>query len=163
ARREHALPWRRLEPDPPLAAAAADGRAVPERDRTSPRRPAAEDDCPRPGLELVAADRGPGAAPAAALPPPVALSPDVLFAERLRELVVDGDAFVARRLAEDRLVQAVEASQLLERPSVMLDPEVDDRVGELRVAAVLLDHEQGRRLLAATIAAGGLGRVERGE
>ena len=36
-------------------------------------------------------------------------------------------------------MQAVEPAKLLERPLVVLDPELDDRVRELSVAAVLLD------------------------
>ncbi len=57
-------------------------------------------------------------------------------------------------------MQPVDAPQLLERTLVIVDAQVDDDVGELRVAAVLLDDEQRRRLLASLVAARGLGRVE---
>ena len=43
---------------------------------------------------------------------------------------------------------------------VLVHAQVDDAVGEARVAAVALDHEQRRRLLAAPVAARGLCRVE---
>ena len=57
-------------------------------------------------------------------------------------------------------MQAVDAAQLLERSLVVVDAEVDEEVGEACVTAVLLDDEQARRLLAAAVAAGGLGGVE---
>ena len=43
---------------------------------------------------------------------------------------------------------------------MIVDAQVDDAVGEVRVAAVALDDEQRRRLLAAAVAAGRLRRVE---
>src|ERR671933_2645076 len=43
---------------------------------------------------------------------------------------------------------------------VVVDAQVDDDVGEAGVAAVLLDHEDGRGLLAAAVAARGLGGGE---
>ena len=57
-------------------------------------------------------------------------------------------------------MQAVDAPQLLERPLVVVDAQVDEDVREARVAAVLLDHEQARGLLAAAVAARGLSGVE---
>src|SRR6266566_5203969 len=74
-------------------------------------------------------------------------------AEFVRERVVDRQPLVPRRLAEERLVQPVEASKLFERQLVILDPELNDRVRKLRVAAVLLDDQQRSRLLAAPVAA----------
>src|SRR6059058_2737598 len=82
------------------------------------------------------------------------------LAQLVRQSLVDREPFLSRRLAEERLMQAVEPAKLLERPLVVLDPELDDRVRELSVAAVLLDDQQCRRLLAAAVAAGGLGGVE---
>ena len=60
-------------------------------------------------------------------------------------------------------VQIVEPSQLLERPLVVVDAQVDERVGEPRIARVALDDEERGRLLAAAVAAGRLGSVETGE
>ena len=53
-------------------------------------------------------------------------------------------------------MELVEPAQLLDRPRVIVDAEVDERVGEPAVAAVALDDEQRRRLLAAPVAARGL-------
>ena len=44
---------------------------------------------------------------------------------------------------------------------MVVDPEIDERVGESRIAPVALDDEHGSRLLAAAVAAGGLSRGER--
>src|SRR5262249_15053902 len=49
-----------------------------------------------------------------------------------------------------------EPPELRDRALVVVDAQIDDRVGELRVTGVLLDHEQGRGLLAAPVAAGRL-------
>ena len=57
-------------------------------------------------------------------------------------------------------MQAVEAPQLLDRALVVVDAEVDDDVGEPRVAAVPLDDEERRGLLAAPVAARSLGGGE---
>src|SRR5205823_13073164 len=65
-----------------------------------------------------------------------------------------------RRSAEDRLVHDVDAAELVERPRVLVHAQVDDLVRETRIAAVLLDHEERRRLLAAPVAARCLGGVE---
>ena len=43
--------------------------------------------------------------------------------------------------------------ELLDRALVVVDAQVDERVGEAGVAAVSLDDEQRRRLLAAAVAA----------
>ena len=43
---------------------------------------------------------------------------------------------------------------------MVVDAQFDDDVGQLRVAGVLLDDEQRRRLLAALVAARGLRGVE---
>ena len=77
------------------------------------------------------------------------------------QLVVDRQPLVARSLPEQLLVQVVEAAQLLDRRLVVVDAEVDERVGEPRVAAVALDDEHGGRLLPPLVAAGRLCRRER--
>ena len=48
----------------------------------------------------------------------------------------------------------MDAPQLLDRPFVVVDAQVDDDVGEPGIAAVALDDEQASRLLAAAVAAG---------
>ena len=45
-------------------------------------------------------------------------------------------------------------------PLVVVDPEVDERVAQTRIAAVALDHEQRGRLLPAPVAAGCLCGVQ---
>ena len=70
---------------------------------------------------------------------------------------------LARRLAEDRLVEPVDPPQLLERPLVVVHAQVDDDVREVGVATVLLHDEKRGRLLAAAVAARCLRRVETGE
>ena len=82
------------------------------------------------------------------------------LAELRPQRVVDGQPAVARRAAEQRVVQPVEPSELAERVGVVVDAEVDERVREPRVAAVALDDEERRRLPAAAVAARGLGGVE---
>ena len=77
------------------------------------------------------------------------------------QLVVDAQPLLARRLAEQLLVQAVEAAQLVDRRLVIVDAEVDEDVGEAGVAAVALDDDQRRGLLAALVAARRLRRRER--
>ena len=57
-------------------------------------------------------------------------------------------------------MQVVQPPELLDRGLVVVDAQVDEDVGQPRVAAVPLDDEQRRRLLAATVATGGLGRSE---
>ena len=57
-------------------------------------------------------------------------------------------------------MQVVEPPKLLDRGLVVVDTEVDEDVGQRRVAAVPLDDEKRRGLLAATVATGGLGRRE---
>ena len=71
-----------------------------------------------------------------------------------------GSQSAARRLPEQRVVEPVEAAKLLDGPLVVVDAEVDERVRQPRVAAVPLDDEQRRRLLAAAVAARGLRRGE---
>ncbi len=80
--------------------------------------------------------------------------------ELRRELVVDGDPLRARRAAEERLVDPVETGELLDRPLVVVDAEIDEHVREAGVAAVALDDEQRGGLLAAAVAARGLRRRE---
>src|SRR5262245_23690199 len=58
------------------------------------------------------------------------------------EAVVDRDPLLPGRLAEDRLVQAVDAPQLVDRALVVVHAQVDDHVREPQVAAVALDDEQ---------------------
>ena len=72
------------------------------------------------------------------------------------ERVVDLDPIVLRRLPEEQPVEPEEALQLLHRPLVVVDPEIDDGVGERGVPGVPLDHEQCGGLLAAAVTAGGL-------
>ena len=77
------------------------------------------------------------------------------------ELVVHLEPLLGGRLPEQELVDAGSS-----RPSsstgrsVVVDPEVDDGVGEAGVAAVPLHDEERRRLLAAPVAAR---RLRRGE
>src|SRR5438034_617165 len=61
-----------------------------------------------------------------------ALQPFVELAPQLR---VHGEPLRARRAAEQLVVQAVEAPELLERPRVVVHAEIDERVGQPRVAA----------------------------
>ena len=65
-----------------------------------------------------------------------------LRAARAASVVVDVDPVLLRRGAEELLVQREQAAQLRDRPLVVVDAQVDDGVGELRVAGVLLDDEQ---------------------
>ena len=58
-------------------------------------------------------------------------------------------------------MQPVEPPQLLDRRLVVVDAQVDERVGEAGVAAVALDDDQRRRLLAAFVAARGLSSGQR--
>ena len=58
-------------------------------------------------------------------------------------------------------MELVQPSELLDRPLVIVDAEVDEDVGEAGVAAVPLDDEQGGRLLTAGVAAGRLAGRER--
>src|SRR5438309_688003 len=67
---------------------------------------------------------------------------------------------VARGLAEKPVVERVDPLELFDRPLVIVDAQVCDDVGELRVAAVALDHEERGGLLAATVASGALRRGE---
>ena len=46
--------------------------------------------------------------------------------------------------------------QLGDRPFVVVDAKIDDDIGEARIAGVLLDDQERRRLLAAPVAAGSL-------
>ena len=57
-------------------------------------------------------------------------------------------------------MQAVEARELGDRLGMVVDAQVDEDVREARVAAVPLDDQQRRRLLAAPVAAGRLGGGE---
>ena len=66
-------------------------------------------------------------------------------------------------MAEELLVDRVQAPKLFDRPLVVVDAQVDEDVGELRVAAVALDDEQAGRLLAAPVASGELRRGEAAE
>src|SRR5207237_311811 len=67
---------------------------------------------------------------------------------------------LARRHAEELMVELVEPPELLDRALVIVDAEVDGDVGELPVPAVSPRDEERRRLLAAAVAAGGLRRRE---
>ena len=64
-----------------------------------------------------------------------------------------GEPVCARRLPEQRVVEPIEPAKLLDGTLVVVDPEVDEGVGQARVAAVPLDDEQRRRLLATAVAA----------
>ena len=57
-------------------------------------------------------------------------------------------------------MEPVDSAQLGERVRVVVDAQVDERVGEARVAAVALDDEQRRGLAAAAVAARALRRIE---
>ncbi len=57
-------------------------------------------------------------------------------------------------------MDAVQPAELRDRPRVVVDPQVDQRVREARVPTVLLDDEQRGGLLATPVAAGGLRGVE---
>src|SRR2546423_11773077 len=67
---------------------------------------------------------------------------------------------LARRHAEQPIVELVEPSELFDGPLVVVDTEVDGDIGELSIAAVSPGDEERRRLLAAAVAAGGLRRPE---
>src|SRR4029450_7677682 len=82
------------------------------------------------------------------------------LAQLRAELLVDGEPLLPGGLAEDRLVQTVDPAQLFERPSVITPPQVDENVGEVRIAAVLLDDKERRRLLTPAVAAGGLRGIQ---
>src|SRR5947207_13312268 len=82
------------------------------------------------------------------------------FSELCGQIGVDLEPVLGRRLAEDRLVHAVDPAQLVQRPGMLVHAYVDDLVGEPCVAAVALDDEQCRRLLSAAVAAGCLCSVE---
>src|SRR4029079_5123609 len=77
-----------------------------------------------------------------------------------RQLFVDVQPEPFGRLAEDRLVEPEEPAKLLERALVVLDPQLDDDIGQARVTGIVLDDEQRCGLLAAPVAAG---RLRRGE
>ena len=49
-------------------------------------------------------------------------------------------------------MHVVEARELLDRPRVVVDAQVDEHVAQPGVAAVALDDEERRRLLAAPVA-----------
>src|SRR5581483_10320359 len=90
-----------------------------------------------------------------------------LVAEPLQPLVhfrlqcgVERQPPVAGCLAEEPEVERVQTAQLLDRMRVVVDAQVEDEVGELRVAAVALDDHERRRLLAAPVSARGLRGVE---
>ncbi len=85
------------------------------------------------------------------------------FAKLLGELLVDVDPLALRRLAEIEVVEAEKPLELVDRRRVVVDPQVDEHVGEARVAAALPDDEERRRLLAAPVAAGGLRSGEAGD
>ena len=76
------------------------------------------------------------------------------------ERVVDREPVRARRLPEERVMEAIEAAELLDGTLVVVGAEVDEDVGQAGVAAVPLDDEQRRRLLAAAVASRSLGRGE---
>src|SRR5437016_3945079 len=66
-----------------------------------------------------------------------------------RQILVDVEPQATWCLSEDLVVQRVDAAELLDRPLVVLDAELDDDVGHPRIAAVTLDDQERRRLLAA--------------
>src|SRR5437667_4920760 len=83
----------------------------------------------------------------------VVAQPRELLAQLAGELRVDLDPLRPGRLAEDRVVEAVQPRELVDRTLVVVDTEVDEDVRELAVAAVALDHEERRRLLAPRVPA----------
>src|SRR5689334_3364648 len=74
--------------------------------------------------------------------------------------VVDREPLVPWGRAEQRVVHAVDAPELDERLRVVVDPEVDEDVGEAGVPTVALDDEERRRLAPPAVTARGLGGVE---
>lgn len=84
--------------------------------------------------------------------------------EALVELGPEGgvyrEPFLAWCPTEERVVEAVETSQLDERIGMVVDAEIDERVRESCIAAVALDNQHGGRLAATAIASGRLGGVE---
>ena len=70
-----------------------------------------------------------------------------------RELVVDLEPLLVRRLPEEQVVEPVDPLQLLDRLGMVVDAEVDGDVARAAVAAVLADDEEGGRLPAAPVAA----------
>src|SRR4029079_12503391 len=73
---------------------------------------------------------------------------------------VERDPAGARRLSEELLVEAEQATELLERPLVIVDAEIDDNVREPRVSLLRPDDEERCGLLPPTVAACGLRGVE---
>src|SRR5579859_2889611 len=76
------------------------------------------------------------------------------------QIALEREPPLARRAPEQAVVERVQALQLVDRSYVVLDPEVDERVRQLSVAAVALDDEERRGLLAAPVAARRLCRDE---
>src|SRR5437868_4358602 len=79
----------------------------------------------------------------------VVAEPRETVAHLVREGPFEREPLVARRLAEQPVVQLVQTAQLVDRALVVVDAEIDEDVGQLRVPAVPLHDEQRRRLLAA--------------
>src|SRR5919201_1054743 len=69
------------------------------------------------------------------------------------QLLVDRDPLLARRLAEERVVQPVEAAELLDRSLMVVDAEIDEDVRQPCVPALRLHDEQRRRLLSPAVPA----------
>ncbi len=78
------------------------------------------------------------------------------FVDFCAQVAVEWQPFLARRPAEEAVMQRVDATQLVDRLWVIVDPEIEDDVRELRVPTVSFDDEERCRLLAAAVAAGEL-------
>src|SRR5215213_6126181 len=78
------------------------------------------------------------------------------------KVVVDGEPLVVGRRAEVELMEVEEPMELLDRLGMVVDTQVDEGVSPA-VSAAAPDHPQRRRLLATTVAPGGLGGGEGSE
>ena len=79
------------------------------------------------------------------------------------ERAVDLEPLRVGCLPEEGCMDPQEPRELLDRRLVVVDPEIDERVGEPRVAALVSDDEQRRRLLAPPVASCRLSGCEAGD
>src|SRR5439155_18946503 len=78
------------------------------------------------------------------------------FLELCAQRLIDVEPVLRRCDAEQLVVQRVDPAELGNWKLVIVDAQIDDRVGQVRVARVLLHDEQGGGLLPAAVPAGGL-------
>src|SRR5919109_3401726 len=83
----------------------------------------------------------------------VVAEPRETLTELAAQDLVDLQPLLARRHAEDLLVQRVQPFQRGDRLGMIVDAQIDECVRQASVTGVLLDHEQRRRLLTAAVAA----------